>query len=127
MNAPTPEWLASLKPGDEVALIGGVGVWGPHEERIVRVKRETAGQFVLDTPGFPKARKSDGLVLGSRHRQRIRPVTNDMRDRIRAAKLKTWARYSAATELAACPLDVIESVHRIVKAARAAQPEAPAC
>jgi hypothetical protein len=86
------EWLASLKVGDEVAI--QPGGWD-QTQRISRVTRITKTQFVCGSERF---RKSDGWAPGSGwSRPNIVKPTQEMRDKIEAARLRTKIK-NAATD-----------------------------
>lgn len=80
------EWLASLKPGDEVCVPQMYG----YAAHIKTVKRLTATMIVLDDD--TKYRKESGYQIGHRgwHSTSINMVTDAIRASVEHAELCQW-------------------------------------
>lgn len=91
------EWLDALKPGDEVAVRSGRGVF------IARIERRTNTQIVISNAY--RFRASDGRMVGAAawDGQDIEPVTQLIRDKVEHTRLKhrmhsvQWARQDLTT------------------------------
>lgn len=91
------EWLASLKPGDEVATPRRLG----HRAAILLVDKVTPTQIVC---GLQRYRKDNGRVIGSESwsAHSIKPVTPELRQEVETQSLiadfsrRIWERVPLA-------------------------------
>jgi Zn-dependent alcohol dehydrogenase len=82
------EWLANLKPGDEVAIPGR---WSVGATSLLRVERLTATQIVV--AGGRKFRRDSGRAVGTSDTWNtpwLQPVTQEVLDAIEHKRLVDW-------------------------------------
>lgn len=103
-------WRDSLAAGDEIAVTRG---WSSGHT-IEKVGRVTSTQIVV---GNKKFRKSDGYMVGSSgfHRQRLCPVTQDIRDKEETRYLIGRLESITKTERSLPVLRAIDKAYREAK------------
>ena len=82
------KWLASLKPGDEVAVTG-TAISG--SARLEKIDRMTATQIII---GSARYSKKDGCAIGQYsefRRPYISEITDSVRNDIELRELRYWA------------------------------------
>lgn len=75
------DWIASLAPGDEVAIFEGG--W-PEPYRLAKVARLTSTQVIVDDRGR-RFRRTGGVEVAKSYSPSIGPATDEIRARIKAA------------------------------------------
>lgn len=108
----TSEWLAGLKPGDEVMSESCLrsGYWPRFSKARTTVLRRTPKRIVIRCPWSDAGRArsewtinvEDGTIIGGSYRGEIRPITDADREREERAdllrKIRWWADETLANE-----------------------------
>lgn len=101
-------WLASLKPGDEVAVRVS-GMWHRTGYELTSITRVTKTQFVLGEGDqeMRAARINGRVVGGSRTFRYMEPLTDDIRAKFAEAEMRAWLRDLQHVSVSDMPLSVI--------------------
>ncbi|MFA5376638.1 MAG: hypothetical protein WC455_12900 [Dehalococcoidia bacterium] len=108
----TDEWLKQLRPGDTVAVYGGLGgrdLW------LAKVDRLTpSGRIVIRRNGQDTVYNPDGWERGVRayHREHLVEPTAEIREKIEFKRLCGFFRYTSPEKLT---LDQLRRIDAIVK------------
>ncbi|MFA5380286.1 MAG: hypothetical protein WC455_31280 [Dehalococcoidia bacterium] len=108
------EWLASLKPGDTVAVSGGLGgrdMW------LAKVHRKTAsGRIIIQSKNahatFETTYNPDGSERGGQeyYREQLHEPTQEIRDRIEKERLVSKIRHVSWHEM---PLEMLRKIEEM--------------
>ncbi|WP_176506402.1 hypothetical protein [Pseudomonas urethralis] len=78
------QWLASLQPGEQVAIYDGTTA-GRSRYLLAQVVRLTGTQIIVSHYG-QRYRKSGGVMVGKSYTPKIEPVTDLIKERIRTSE-----------------------------------------